>query len=92
MSVIAFLRKLAGSHEADRQVDREFRRRLNGVDAKNDELDKLNNELDDVLAAVSERQGQFSVDTIPPGARREHAVDSIPGEPRERQPSDPAPG
>lgn len=89
MSVIAFLRKLAGSHEADRQVDREFRKRLNGVDVKNDELDRLNNELDDVLAAVSKRQSQISVESLPPAANGEHAVDSIPGDPRERQPSDP---
>lgn len=75
MGLITFLRRLAGGDAVDRSVEERFKRQLNGADAKNAELDKLQGELDEVLATVTVRQKQISVDSLPSGASGEHRLD-----------------
>jgi hypothetical protein len=67
MGVLSLLRKLAGADVEARRVDSDFKALLNGVDAKNVELDRLSQQIDEVLDEVSYRQSQISESLSPIG-------------------------
>jgi hypothetical protein len=90
MGMLALLKRLAGTDAGDQAVDRRFRERLNGVDEKNEELDVLSDQLDEVIATVGQRQRQIAIHSLPSGASGEHRLDLKRGEDRVRQESDPA--
>ena len=65
MNLVTFLRRLSGRDESSLKTNQEFQDRLNGVDAKNAELDKLNTQLDELLDELTYRQSQISVSFSP---------------------------
>lgn len=75
--MIHLLKKLVGNDTGHKAVDSEFRACLSGVDGRNRQLEELNRQLDEVLAAVSQRQSQIS-----PSAPPNDAPSMFPRSPR----------
>lgn len=66
--MITFLKRLAGVEIAQQRELERFKKNLNGIAAKNRELDELQAQLDDIVVAVGEKvQANRS---SPPNAQR----------------------
>jgi hypothetical protein len=59
--MISFLQKLAGIHDDQKRVDARFRKNLNGMAARNQELEELRTKLRGVAEEAKAREARASL-------------------------------
>lgn len=70
--MMKFFKRLAGVCEEQVREQERFTRNLNGIAAKNKELDELQAQLEDIVVAVEDRTEQLR--SIPSGTSGEHSL------------------
>jgi hypothetical protein len=70
--MITFFKRLVGVGEEQVREQERFTKNLNGIAAKNKELDELQSQLEDIVVAVEDRTDQLC--SIPSGTSGEHSL------------------
>lgn len=75
MSMMAFVRRLVGRESEQLSEQKRFEKNLNGVSLRNEQLDTLRTQLDEIVVAVEGKSQEQKRHSLPSGMSGEHELD-----------------